>query len=168
MRLFVDLLATMTALLGVMSPDVRASEPVWWSFRKAEHPAVPAMKDSGWIQNPIDAFILAKLEEKELPHAPPADRRALIRRVYFDLIGLPPPPEKVEQFVKDPSPKAYANLIEELLASRQYGERWARHWLDVARYADTGGYETDIYFRTLGVTAITPSSRSMTTSPTTV
>src|SRR5205814_407717 len=66
---------------------------------------------------------------------------------YFDLIGLPPPPERVERFVKDSSPKAYTNLIEELLASKQYGERWARHWLDVARYADTGGYETDIYFK---------------------
>ena len=76
-----------------------------------------------------------------------ADKQTLIRRAYFDLVGLPPPPARVEKFVNDPSPKAYENLIDELLASPQYGERWGRYWLDVVRYADTGGYETDIYYR---------------------
>lgn len=146
MRLFLCLLLNVgTALFG--APACRASEPIWWSFRKPEYPSKPAVKESGWLQSPIDAFILAKLEEKRLPHAPSADRRTLIRRAYFDLIGLPPPPERVEKFVKDSNPKSFAVLIDELLASKQYGERWGRHWLDVARYADTGGYETDFYFK---------------------
>src|SRR6202043_910161 len=87
-----------------------------------------------------DNFILAKLEEKDLKPNPPADKRALIRRATFDLIGLPPTPEEVEDFVKDESQDAYAKVIDRLLASPQYGERWGRHWLDVARYADTRGY----------------------------
>jgi hypothetical protein len=134
-------------LLGPAACAVPGAEPLWWSFRKPERSVVPATKEPGPPENPIDAFIRAKLEEKGLPHAPSADRRTLIRRAYFDLIGLPPAPDRVERFVKDLSPKAYADLIDELLASRQYGERWGRHWLDVARYADTGGYETDIYFK---------------------
>ncbi len=134
-------------LLGPAACAARGAEPVWWSFRKPERSIVPATKDPGRPENPIDAFILAKLEEKGLPHAPLADRRTLIRRAYFDLIGLPPAPDRVERFVNDSSPKAFANMIDELLTSRQYGERWGRHWLDVARYADTGGYETDIYFK---------------------
>ena len=92
------------------------------------------------MKNPIDAFILAKLEEKGLAPSKPADRRTLIRRVSFDLIGLPPTPEEVEAFVADPSPDAYEKLVDRLLASPHYGERWGRHWLDVARYADTKGY----------------------------
>ena len=83
----------------------------------------------------------------KLTPAPLADRRMLARRAYCDLLGLPPPPERVEKFVADADPQAYEKLIDELLASPRYGERWARHWLDVARYADTGGYETDIYFK---------------------
>jgi hypothetical protein len=147
MQLRLRLMAASVAMLAIASPVVRASEPLWWSFRKPGHPSPPVVKESGWTQNPIDAFVLAKLEEKGLPHAPLADRRTLIRRVYFDLVGLPPLPDKVERFLKDPDPKAYAHLIDELLSSKQYGERWGRHWLDVARYADTGGYETDIYFK---------------------
>ena len=97
--------------------------------------------------NPIDAFIKRKLDQKELSSAPRADRRTLIRRAYFDLIGLPPKPEEVEAFVNDVAPYAWERVIEKLLHSRHYGERWGRHWLDVARYADTGGYETDVYYR---------------------
>src|SRR5437879_1843353 len=140
----------LSVVVFLLSSSARAApgaEPVWWSFRKPERSIVPATKDPGPPENPIDAFILAKLEEKGLPHAPLADRRTLIRRAYFDLIGLPPAPDRVERFVNDSSPKAYEDLINELLGSRQYGERWGRHWLDVARYADTGGYETDIYFK---------------------
>jgi hypothetical protein len=98
-------------------------------------------------RHPIDAFVEEVLAAKSLAAAPRADRRTLIRRAFFDLVGLPPPPERVEAFVADASPRAWENLIDELLASPQYGERWGRHWLDVARYADTGGYETDIYFK---------------------
>ena len=134
-------------LFGAASCTARGEEPIWWSFRKLERPPVPATKDTAWPKNPVDAFVLAKLEQEGLPHAGPADRRILIRRAYFDLIGLPPDPDRVEQFVNDSSPNAYAKLIDELLASKQYGVRWGRHWLDVARYADSGGYETDIYFK---------------------
>ena len=129
------------------SAEATRTKPVPWSFRKPVRPAVPKVKDTAWVRNPIDAFIFARLEAKGLRPSPPADRRTLIRRVYFDLIGLPPPPERVEKFAAEGSPEAYPKLVDELLASPQYGERWGRHWLDVARYADTGGYETDIYYR---------------------
>ena len=119
-------------------PPGAPKDPGWWSFRPPRRPAGP--------RSSIDAFIAAKLAEHKLQQAPPADRRTLIRRAYFDLLGLPPDPERVERFVQESSPEAYAKLIEELLASPQYGERWARHWLDVARYADSGGFETDIYY----------------------
>lgn len=97
--------------------------------------------------NPIDAFIDTKLLEAKLPSAPSASKQTLVRRAYFDLLGLPPTPEQVAAFVNDNSPKAWESLIAQLLSSPQYGERWGRHWLDVARYADSGGYETDIYYR---------------------
>ncbi len=111
-----------------------------WSFQPVQNPVIPVVKNPGWVKNPIDAFILAKLEEKNLAPAKPADRRTLIRRVSFDLIGLPPTPEEVEAFVADLSPDAYPKLVDRLLASPHYGERWGRHWLDVARYSDTKGY----------------------------
>jgi mono/diheme cytochrome c family protein len=117
-------------------------QPAFWSFRKPVRPAVPA-----GATHPIDAFVQAALAAKGLTAAPRASRQTLIRRAYFDLIGLPPPPDKVDAFVADSSPEAWPKLIDELLQSPQYGERWARHWLDVVRYADSGGYETDIYFK---------------------
>jgi Protein of unknown function (DUF1553)/Protein of unknown function (DUF1549)/Planctomycete cytochrome C len=122
------------------------SQPSWWAFRTPTRPELPNVKREDWVRNPIDAFILSKLEEKKLSPAPPADRRTFIRRVYFDLLGLPPCPEEVEEFLSDNSPDSHERLINRLLASPRYGERWGRHWLDVARYADTGGFETDIYF----------------------
>ncbi len=111
-----------------------------WSFQPVTNPAIPAVKNPAWVRNPIDAFILAKLEEKNLAPSQPADRRTLIRRVSFDLIGLPPTPEEVEAFVADPSPDAYEKVVDRLLASPHFGEPLGRHWLDVARYADTKGY----------------------------
>ena len=122
-------------------------EPAWWSFRRPIRPPVPAVKSTNWVANPVDAFILARLEEKGLKPAPPADRRTLARRLYFDLLGLPPTPEQVEAFLADRSPQAYEKLVDQLLASPHYGERWGRHWLDVVRYADTGGYQTDLYYK---------------------
>jgi hypothetical protein len=121
-------------------------EPNWWSFKKPVRPAVPQPKESNLVANPIDAFVLAKLEEKGLTPAPKADRLTLVRRAYFDLVGLPPTPEEVDCFMKDTSPNAWANLIDTLLASPRYGERWGRRWLDVVRYADTAGYEADMYY----------------------
>lgn len=118
----------------------------FWSFVKPVRPTVPAMtlKDRAWVKNEIDAFVLAKLKEKGLKPSPAAAPRELLRRVYFDLIGLPPSPAEMEAFVKNPSEKAYQQVIEKLLSSQHYGERWGRHWLDLARFADSGGYEFDI------------------------
>jgi cytochrome c553 len=111
-----------------------------WSLQPVIKPKPPVTQKPGWVLNPIDAFVLAKLEAKKLAPAPTADRRTLIRRVTYDLTGLPPTYAEVEAFVKDKSPGAYERVVERLLASPRYGERWARQWLDVARYADTKGY----------------------------
>jgi len=114
----------------------------WWSFRNPTLPSVPSIQDP-WIRTPVDAFILHRLKEQGLTHSPDADRRTLIRRVTFDLLGLPPTPEETESFVNDPDPLAYERLVERLLESKHYGERWARHWLDIVKYADTCGYDKD-------------------------
>lgn len=114
-----------------------------WSYVKPVRPLVPAVKNSAWVRNPIDAFVLARLEKEGLAPSAEADRVTLIRRVYLDLIGLPPTPLEVDAFVHDESPGAYEAVVDHLLASPHYGERWARHWLDIARYADTNGYEKD-------------------------
>jgi len=111
-----------------------------WSLQPIEPPALPHVENAGWPRSPIDRYVLAKLEAAELSPSPQADRRTLIRRAKFDLLGLPPTPAEVQAFEQDSSPDAYARLIDRLLASPAYGERWGRHWLDVARYADTRGY----------------------------
>ncbi len=126
---------------GAAVPDDIAKNPTpdpkqHWAYQPIREPAVPKVG----VANPIDAFVLAKLKDKGLSPAPRADRRALIRRAYIDLIGLPPTAEDVDAFAKDESPDAWAKLIDKLLASPQYGERWGRYWLDIARYADTKGY----------------------------
>jgi cytochrome c553 len=125
------------------SRTVDAATDAWkrhWAFQPVRRPEPPAVKEDAAVRNPIDRFLLARLEEKGLRFSPPADRRTFIRRVTYDLIGLPPTPEEVAAFEADPAPDAYERLIERLLASPHYGERWGRHWLDVARYADTKGY----------------------------
>ncbi len=114
-----------------------------WSYRKPEQPSVPKPKNQTWVHNPIDAFVLAKLERQGLKPAAPASKVALIRRAYYDLTGLPPTPEEVDDFVNDSSPQAYEKVVDRLLTSPQYGEKWARHWLDLVRYAETNGYERD-------------------------
>ncbi|HXG08980.1 MAG TPA: PSD1 and planctomycete cytochrome C domain-containing protein [Gemmataceae bacterium] len=111
-----------------------------WAFQPVRKPALPPVRNSAWVRTPVDFFILAKLEEKGLNPSPSADRRTLIRRVTFDLIGLPPTPEEVTAFESDTSPNAFARVVDRLLADPRYGERWGRHWLDIARYADTKGY----------------------------
>src|SRR6185437_10695025 len=111
-----------------------------WAFQPISHPAPPTVQNVAWEQTPIDRFVLAKLEAAGLAPSPPADRRTLIRRATIDVTGLPPTPEEVEAFVNDPAADAYARLINRLLDSPHYGEQWARHWLDVARYSDTKGY----------------------------
>jgi cytochrome c553 len=115
-----------------------------WAWQPIQKPKVPPIQNpKSKIQNPIDAFITARLAQSQLTLSPEADRRTLIRRLYFDLIGLPPTPERVQQFVNDRVPNAYEKLVDELLASQRYGERWARHWLDVVHYGDTHGYDKD-------------------------
>lgn len=110
-----------------------------WAFQPVKSPPIPAVKSKLWVQSPVDAFILAKLESKGLSPALAADKRTLIRRASYDLIGLPPTPEEVSAFLADKSPAAFAKVVDRLLASPQYGERWGRHWLDLARYANTKG-----------------------------
>ena len=133
------------AEIEVLKKWVRQGAPYapHWSFVKPSRPATPKVSRSSWPKSPIDNFILAKLDANNLKPSPPADRYALIRRLSLDLVGLPPTPVEVDAFVKDKSPNAYEKLVERLLASPAYGEKWARMWLDIARYADSYGYGQD-------------------------
>ena len=145
-RRFLVLLVLVLPATSAVSQEAE----VHWSFRSAtrpEPPALAALQNAERVRNPIDQFVLQRLEQAGLEPAAEADRATLVRRAYFDLLGLPPTPEQVQEFVSDSSPEAWTKLIDTLLASQHYGERWGRHWLDVARYADSGGYETDIYYR---------------------
>ncbi len=124
-------------------PDAKTGADEWWAVRPLLRPPLPTVKDAGWARNEIDLFILAVLEAHGLKPAPPSDRAGFIRRVTFDLHGLPPTPEEIDAFVNDPSANAFEKLIDRLLASPRYGERWGRHWLDIVHYADTHGYDKD-------------------------
>ena len=115
----------------------------FWSFRPLK-PIAPPDDYEAWIINPIDAFIIEKLKSAQLTPSKPAERISLIRRLFFDILGLPPTPEEIETFANDTSPTAYAELVDRVLASPHYGERWARHWLDVVRFAETAGFETNL------------------------
>jgi mono/diheme cytochrome c family protein len=115
----------------------------WWSFRPLSSPPIPAVQNSAWPAGDLDRFILARIEQAGLQPSADADKRTLIRRATFDLIGLPPTVEEIEAFVADTSPEAFAKVVDRLLASPHYGERWGRHWLDVVRYADTAGDNSD-------------------------
>lgn len=115
-----------------------------WAFQAPKPTVVPGVRNPLWVQTPMDAFILADLEASRLEPAPPADRRTLIRRATFDLTGMPPTPEEISEFLADNSPAAFARVVERLLASPRYGQRWGRHWLDVARYADSNGLDENV------------------------
>jgi hypothetical protein len=121
-------------------PAASSDSPQHWAFQPIGSPSLPAVKRAKWVKTDIDRFILATLEARGLQPALLADKRTLIRRATFDLLGLPPTPEEVEAFARDQSANAFSNVVERLLASPRYGERWGRHWLDVARYSDTKGY----------------------------
>ena len=123
--------------------EITDADRAWWSVRPLLRPEVPVVSDSDWPLNPIDNFLLVRLEAAGLVPPPPADRRALIRRASYDLTGLPPTLDEVEAFEQDRRPDAWERLIDRLLASPHYGERWGRHWLDLVRYAETDGYERD-------------------------
>ena len=141
------------------APDPRGSDPIaatdmdretdlepahaFWSLQPIRKPPLPKVHDQEWSQSPIDRFVLARLHEKNLTPAPPAKKRDLLRRVTFSLIGLPPTPGEIKDFLADESPQAYTKVVERLLASPHYGERWARHWLDLVRFAETNGHEYD-------------------------
>jgi hypothetical protein len=133
-------LLSLPAVLAAGESGFRGGQ---WPLVALKQPALPAVRHGEWAREPIDLFILAELEQKDLLPSAPADRRTLLRRLSFDLTGLPPTPEEVEAFVADPAPDAYERLVDRLLASPRLGERWARHWLDVVRYADTAGFKRD-------------------------
>ena len=127
----------------VLTPPKRATAETLWSFRPLTKPPIPAVRDNDWVRTPVDAFVQAAQERAGLNPSREADRRTLVRRLYFDLTGLPPTPDEVDAFVADANADAYEKLVDRLLASPRYGERWGRHWLDVARYADSMGYRYD-------------------------
>lgn len=142
---WVEMGAPAPAEEGASTPRSRERDEArrHWAFQPVARVAPPKVEEGGWVKSPVDAFVLAKLEGRGWKPAPPADRAEWIRRVTFDLTGLPPTPEEVEAFERDTSPDADARLVDRLLGSPQYGERWAQHWLDVVRYAETEGYEYD-------------------------
>lgn len=130
---------------GAAWPDERVGDAKDspWSLKPVVDYLPPNVHDQDWPRTPVDRFVLAKLEENGLRPAPPADRRTLLRRAYFDLIGLPPTPEQIRAFLEDDAPDAFAKVVDELLANPAYGERWGRHWLDLVRFAETNGFEYD-------------------------
>jgi len=139
-------IARIQAWIEAGAPGAVDAEPPdkrHWAYRKPVRPEPPAVANAAWIRSPIDRFVLARLEREGLTPAPEADRETLIRRVSLDLVGLPPTLAEVDAFLADTSPDAYEKVVDRLLASPHYGERWARPWLDLARYADTNGYEKD-------------------------
>ena len=136
---FVKAKLAILIFLSVFFASEGASIKTHWAFTSLEEPILPLVKNSGWVKSPIDQFILARLEQAELKPPSPAENRTLIRRAYFDLIGLPPTPAEIEAFLNDKSPNAFSKLVDRLLASPHYGERWGRHWLDIARYGDSNG-----------------------------
>ena len=149
-----DLLSCCLALIGAIATGMAApsdnaevvfspKERAHWAFQKIAHPNPPKIEQTYWVRNSIDAFVLAELETKGLRPAPPADKITLIRRATFDLIGLPPTTEDVDVFLADDSSKAFDKVVDHLLDSPRYGERWARHWLDLARYAESEGFKAD-------------------------
>ncbi len=134
---------TIVALSFLTTSQARASDEKHWAFAPPRRPALPQIQEKSWVKNPIDRFILAELEEQSLRHAPEADRATLLRRLSFDLTGLPPTAQELSAFLDDRSPGAYEHVVDRLLASPHHGERWGQHWLDLARFAETDGFEFD-------------------------
>jgi mono/diheme cytochrome c family protein len=140
-------IAAVRAWIGGLPPDLTiealAGKGPHWAFRKVERVDPPAVADAAWVRTPIDAFILARLEAAGIAPSPEARRTDLIRRAAFDLTGLPPSPEEVDDFLRDDAPDAFEKVVDRLLASPRYGERWGRHWLDLARFAESEGFKSD-------------------------
>ena len=154
------------ALLAIASSAAppKTARSDYWAFQTPQKQAAPAIASS-WVRTAVDAFVLEGFRPRALRH-PPTGKTALVRRLYLDLWGLPPTPEQVDAFVADRSPRAYEELVERLMASPHYGERWAQKWLDVVRYADTNGFEGDKLRPQAGAIATTWRGRSPRTSPT--
>lgn len=127
----------------IVPEPAKGPDKSYWAYQPVRRPSLPAVKSPEWVRSPVDTFVLAKLEAKGLKPVAPADKVTLCRRAYYDLTGLPPTPEQLDAFLADRSPDAWPRLIDKLLASPHYGEKWGRHWLDVVRYAETNGYERD-------------------------
>src|SRR5579864_1667924 len=135
-----------TAIVGLYAAEAVQFTPTqksFWSLQPVTKPAVPVVKSQQWVRTPIDAFILKKLAEQNLQPNPSADKVILLRRATIDMTGLQPTQEEIGQFLNDSSPDAWTKVVDRLLASPAYGERWGRHWLDVVRYADSNGYKAD-------------------------
>src|SRR5262249_12993115 len=132
------------APVGPPSDQVTPRDRQFWSFQKINRPVVPRVTAASRVRTPIDAFILAPLEVQGLSLSPDADRPTPLRRACLDLVGIPPSPEAAAEFLADESLQAYERLVDRLLASPQFGERWGRHWLDVAGYVDTVGFDVDV------------------------
>ena len=148
-----EIIADFVKWINMGAPDPRNGKLVvanksggLWSLKPISKAAVPKVKDAAWPRDDIDRFILARLEKEGLKPVGDALSVQLLRRVYLDLIGLPPSPAQIEAFVKDPSPQAYAAVVDSLLESPQFGQRWGRHWLDVVRYAESNGKDRDVLF----------------------
>ncbi len=141
---WIDHGAPWTALEGTEETRQSPAADSHWSFRKIRRPEPPGVEHSDWVRNPIDQFILAKLESEGVAGSSEADASTLVRRLSLDLVGLPPSVEEAGAFLDDSAPEAYERLVDRLLDSRHYGEKWARHWLDLARYADSDGYTQDL------------------------
>ncbi|MFM1802461.1 MAG: hypothetical protein RJA81_1813, partial [Planctomycetota bacterium] len=130
-------------LTQVKLGEITEEDRAYWAYQPRQNVQTPKVENSQWVKSPIDGFILKGLEDAKLAPAPEADRLTLLRRLSYDLTGLPPTPEEIDSFLADSSPNAYEKRVDQLLASSAYGERWARHWLDVVRFAETNGYERD-------------------------
>ena len=129
--------------MRLKEPPVTPGDREHWAYMPVEDPAIPDVRDASWCRTPVDRFILAELEERNLAPLPQADRRTLLRRVTFDLTGLPPSLAEIDAFLNDDQPGAYERVVDRLLASPAYGQRWGQHWLDLARFAETDGFEHD-------------------------
>ncbi len=142
-RKWIDAGAVWDEKMEVGSQKPEAAPPIHWAYRKPVRPTVPTVKNPAWVRNPIDAFVLARLEKEGLQPSSEASKETILRRLYLDLIGLPPNIKEIDDFLADNSTNAYEKVVDKLLASSHFGERWARPWLDLARYADSNGYEKD-------------------------
>ncbi len=134
-----------TAQIRAAAKTITEEDRDWWAFRPLAKPLVPETGNDVWSRHPLDRFVYRKLAEQGMQPAPRADRAVLVRRLYFDLLGLPPSPEEIQEFVDDSTPDAWDRLIEKLLADPRHGEHWARHWLDLVRYAESDGWNKDAY-----------------------